>query len=334
MRFRGLLVSILGFSLSASMFAQNLTHPNFRTKSIKPTHTKSNKISKITALQNTPFPLKEGIYEFAFTEENSTEIFSWFRILILAEERYPGFRLYGNGVVQTPVAVTWFSPNSNTFKFLPMHLSLVYSNSNNETQIIMATTDGSDEAYVIKLKDETHGELYTRKHGEDKEKNGNVQLTKFINLDDIHMDYFEYNANLSKLDKKLELPEDCPDKNYQGKIGFLQIPKMLSKFADGWIMGAVLQHDDCSIYISQPAMGLLNSNLLGLNGEFIFKSKYDEENYEWRTFEYSSASIIKKPGEFNLKAILNFYELYDSSSPALAFDLIKSSTSSGEESLK
>ena len=82
-------------------------------------------------------------------------------------------------------------------------------------------------------------------------------------------------------------------------------------------------------------MGLLNSDLLlGLNGKFIFKSKIDKEHVTSGWVEYSSLSIIGKPGEFNLKSILRFDELYDSSSTELTFELTKSSTSNGEENLK
>ncbi|WP_133134356.1 hypothetical protein [Legionella santicrucis] len=309
---------ILGFTLNFSAYADQFIYHNIHNKSIKPSHTKR---TKIAALQNISPSLKEGIYEFAFTQKQSTEIFSWFRLLIIAEDRYPGF-LGTYGVVNTPVTVTWTSPNSNNFTFVPMNVSSISSDVDGDVEIIMKTTDDSDDSYMIKLKDDTHGELYTSHHGEDIEKNGDVYLNKFIDLSNVRMDYFEYNANLSKLNENLNLSQHCPDKNYKGKIGFLKIPKTLSKFANGWMMGAYLQNDDCSVSLAQPAIGLLNSDLLGLNGEFIFKGK-DEVGVVWTGYDYSILSIKGIPGDSNLEATLNFDALYDNSSPTLTFELTK-----------
>lgn len=304
------------FTLSFNVFAKNIiTYPHLF---------KQSRLSK-PILEN--MDVKEGLYRFDIRAQGYNSSIS---LLVISEDRYPGFKS-NYGIIQTPVTFAVIIPNK--YKFSPYNLGFISQPINNEgTEFHINDNRDIFGGFIIKLNmdDETQGEFFVKSKGEAK-KIGRVRLKKFMDLSQINMEYSEYNANL----KKLNVPEEwskvvdpekietCLSKDYQGKFGFLSIPKELSASANGWMMAALLDNGKCSINLTQHAIGAINqTELLGINGEFQLNL---EEGAPLDSLgdNYPFLSINGKPGKTNMQAILKLDNLYEESKDTLIFEMSK-----------
>ncbi len=131
-----LFICTLLFSLNFGAFAQNLIG--------NPHVIKKTKIAKV-ALEKSA--VKEGLYKFETYSKK--EAASLINILVINQDRYPGFHS-DFGVVQTPIAFA--QVNTNNFKFESMHLEFINPPIASGNEFYISSNDDPFKYLIIKLK--------------------------------------------------------------------------------------------------------------------------------------------------------------------------------------